>query len=346
MAPAQHKGAADVTSDHESEVQSMAESTSSDSSDTKSCADSDANLMSAAEASNVNNTDSAPLQPVHSSAVVANPFTLAKRSKGMPSDIAETSRPHRALKEKLHKARIAKQSKGRKRGTKAEEKANRRSSYVNWKAPHLWRQINIAVKQVGYPWRQTDIVKRLRQMDPGVYGKLAEQTLGAWIDRAYQSRYGCFKWKDKVALQAGDGFAPGGGNTRHGILVRTSLPADFHGTYKFHRHSFLTSLTASRRSCEICVSPRSPSRPSPLAPSSLPSSISMPQSCLNAKLHPIANSSAPILSSIDSFEIRWVGQSERQHGQLKKFRTTGRSNVARCSFASLALFATRRFPPS
>ena len=52
-----------------------------------------------------------------------------------------------------------------------------------------------------------------------MFEKLTEQVVGRWIDPEAKEE-GISQWKDSVLANVEHGNAPGGGNTRVGILVR------------------------------------------------------------------------------------------------------------------------------
>lgn len=127
-------------------------------------------------------------------------------------DAAEQSHPYRLFKEKQC---AKKKQTGRKR---LEKNGPKNASYINWCAPWLWRQIDQAPHRVGFPWSPHAILSYLRKQDPAIFGRLQEQTIGKWVDKAAKKR-GKFKWSEGILCQIADGNAPGGHNTRRNILV-------------------------------------------------------------------------------------------------------------------------------
>ena len=132
-----------------------------------------------------------------------------EETDNMPS-VAEDSRPRRQYKEDTQKLR---KPAGRKR--KHEPKV---SSRTNWFSPFLWPQIEIAAKRAGHPWSPSTIAREARKIDPKVFGTLTEQVVGRWIDPVAKAG-GTSKWKDSVLVHVAKGNAPGGENTRVGVLV-------------------------------------------------------------------------------------------------------------------------------
>jgi len=102
---------------------------------------------------------------------------------------------------------------GRKR--KNEQKVAR---CTNWFLPFLWRQIEITAKRAGRPWSPSTITREVRKIDPKVFGALTDQVVGQWIDPIAKAE-GTSKWKEPVLMQVAKGNAPGGEDTRVGVLV-------------------------------------------------------------------------------------------------------------------------------
>lgn len=128
--------------------------------------------------------------------------------------MAEVSRPYRQFKEDSKKN---KKTTGCKRLEKNKQK---KSKLTNWFHPLLFPQIVIAAARAGKPWRPRTIVREARKLNMGAFWKLTEQVVGSWIDKDAKKQ-GVSKWKESVIknVEHGKGNAPGGHNTRSGILV-------------------------------------------------------------------------------------------------------------------------------
>jgi hypothetical protein len=101
---------------------------------------------------------------------------LADRvSPSKKPNIAELTRPARALKEKIASAK--KNPKGRKRKNEP-----RPAKYHNWHTPFCWSQIKIAAKQAGWKMSASAIVRALNRMDPDTFAGISRTTVEAWID--------------------------------------------------------------------------------------------------------------------------------------------------------------------
>lgn len=124
--------------------------------------------------------------------------------------VAEASRPRRDYKEDSRKRN---KPCGRKRLHDPTK-----SKLTNWFSPFLWSQIETAAQQAGTPWSPREITRRAKLLNK-VFDKLTEQVVGRWIDPEAKKE-GISQWKDSVLAHVERGNAPGGGNTRVGILVR------------------------------------------------------------------------------------------------------------------------------
>lgn len=60
--------------------------------------------------------------------------------------------------------------------------------------------------------------------NPKLFLRLTEQVVGRWIDRDTRDA-GLNKWKDSVLARVKQGNAPGGENTRFGVLVSINFLA-------------------------------------------------------------------------------------------------------------------------
>jgi hypothetical protein len=100
----------------------------------------------------------------------------ASPTKKPKQNIAELTRPARALKEKIRSAK--KNPKGRKQINEA-----RPAKYHNWHTPFCWSQIKIAAKQVGWRMSASAIVCALNRMDPDTFAGISRTTIDSWIDR-------------------------------------------------------------------------------------------------------------------------------------------------------------------
>jgi len=134
---------------------------------------------------------------------------LQDTSNSSTTTVAELTRPARALKRKLH---LAKKSSGRK-----ETKVIRPATYHNWHTPFVWKQIQRAVKHVGWKMSASAIVKTLQTWDPIVFKGLRNSTVNSWIDRSGSKP----KWTEALLHKVDQGNDPGhnkGG--QRGVLVR------------------------------------------------------------------------------------------------------------------------------
>ena len=140
-------------------------------------------------------------------------LTSHDTSGGTNGLVAEASRPRRDYKEDSRKRN---KPCGRKR-----LHAPTKSKLTNWFSPFLWSQIETAVQQAGKPWSPREITWRAKLLNKKMFEKLTEQVVGRWIyPKAMEE--GISQWKDSVLAHVECGNAPGGGNTRVGILVRHS----------------------------------------------------------------------------------------------------------------------------
>lgn len=124
--------------------------------------------------------------------------------------VAEASRPRRDYKED---ARKRNKPSGRKRLHEPTK-----SKLTNWFSPFLWSQIETAAQQAGKPWSPREITRRAKLLNKKAFDKLTEQVVGRWIDMEAKQE-GISRWKNSVLANVERGNAPGGGNTRVGILV-------------------------------------------------------------------------------------------------------------------------------
>jgi hypothetical protein len=130
------------------------------------------------------------------------------------ADIAELSRPYRLFKEA---ARAGRGPRGRKR-----KHAHAAAALMNWMAPPIWEQILIAGRAAGSKMSPAAIEHYLKLHNPTQFATITAQVIGRWIERPTD---GPARWSDKVLTRsrAAAGYAPGGQNTRSGILVRSIL---------------------------------------------------------------------------------------------------------------------------
>jgi hypothetical protein len=90
---------------------------------------------------------------------------------------------------------------------------------TNWFHPMLWSQIQLAAGHAGKPWKPRAILKQLQKSNSKDFHRLTEQVIGRWMDRDENNKR-VLKWKDSVLENvAHRGNAPGGHNTRCGVLV-------------------------------------------------------------------------------------------------------------------------------
>lgn len=123
-------------------------------------------------------------------------------------NVAEASRP---LREATEHERQQRGLVGRPR-----VKEYKPAVLVNWMAPLLWEQIEKFARKNMPGMSPSDIVRDLKKFDPILFGKLAPQTLGAWIDRSGDKP--C--WTTRTLERVKKGHRPGGITTRVGILVK------------------------------------------------------------------------------------------------------------------------------
>jgi hypothetical protein len=131
------------------------------------------------------------------------------------SHVAKASRPkHGILKAEQNAS-------GETRGRKREHEDKART-YVHWKNPLLWKQIDDAFKRATHQKKNVDIVRDLQLRNPAQFSALAPQTLGWWIKRP---KFGPPRWLPSVLEQVG--YSSGGNSTRCGILVSLSLQTQY-----------------------------------------------------------------------------------------------------------------------
>lgn len=87
---------------------------------------------------------------------------------------------------------------------------------MNWSLPGTWRLIHATARSVGYPWSPTEIVRRLKQLDPGLFATLRPQRISDWRDNTVFDR---LTWKANVLAAVSHGNKPHGMVTRSHILV-------------------------------------------------------------------------------------------------------------------------------
>ena len=73
-------------------------------------------------------------------------------------------------------------------------------------------------------WSPRLIVQEAKKGNPQLFLRLTEQVVGRWIDRDARDA-GLNKWKDSVLARVKRGNAPGGENTRFGVLVSINFLA-------------------------------------------------------------------------------------------------------------------------
>lgn len=73
-------------------------------------------------------------------------------------------------------------------------------------------------------WSPRLIVQEAKKGNPQLFLRLTEQVVGRWIDRDARDA-GLNKWKDSVLARVQRGNAPGGENTRFGVLVSINFLA-------------------------------------------------------------------------------------------------------------------------
>lgn len=101
------------------------------------------------------------------------------------------------------------------RGRKKKDEINKPMQRVHWTGPLLWPQIELAARQVGYPWSPTEIVQRLRKANP-VFEHLSPRRISEWRNSDIGDR---LVWEDRVLKSVKKKHKAGGTVTRVGILV-------------------------------------------------------------------------------------------------------------------------------
>lgn len=134
------------------------------------------------------------------------------------TSLAEASRPRRELKQDIKDQKRNAHTKGRK-STKIHTQAQR----MNWCQPLIWAQIEAAARRAGKPWNLVDIVQTAKHANPQLFQTLTPQVVGRWVDEEARRR-GEYKWKASILEKVKCGNAPGGSNTRRGILVSSKSP--------------------------------------------------------------------------------------------------------------------------
>jgi hypothetical protein len=135
---------------------------------------------------------------------------------------AESSRPRRQFKEDQRKKN---KPQGRKRTHEISS-----ALLTNWFQPFIFGQIEMAAHNAISEgvWSPRLIVQEAKKLNPQLFLKLTEQVVGRWINREARDG-GLNKWKDSVLTRVKRGNAPGGENTRFGVLVSINFLAFFLG---------------------------------------------------------------------------------------------------------------------
>lgn len=126
-------------------------------------------------------------------------------------DLAEQSRPKRAIEETLHQS--TRKPQGRKRKHEWET-----AKYVNWHSPFLWPAIERAAlhPSVGLNMSTTRIKDVLVRVNPdSVYGRLNRSTIEGWIDRTGTRPH----WSEAALAMAAKGHIQGGHGGFRGYLA-------------------------------------------------------------------------------------------------------------------------------
>ena len=134
--------------------------------------------------------------------------TTDESVKKIKGNIAELSRPARAIKEKMKDQK--RDPKGRKR-----KNLSRPTKNTNWLTPFCWTQIVIVAKQVSWRMSASAIADGLKKRDPITFAGINRTTIDRWIDRSGDRP----RWKEKTLQRAENGNSPGHDKGGHrGIL--------------------------------------------------------------------------------------------------------------------------------
>jgi hypothetical protein len=124
--------------------------------------------------------------------------TMDESVKKIKGEVAELSRPARAIEEKIKDKKRKPQ--GRKRKIPSRPAKN-----TNWLTPFCWTQITIVAKQVGWKMSASAIAAALKKRDPITFAKINRTTIDGWIDRSGDRP----RWKDKILQRAENGNSTG-----------------------------------------------------------------------------------------------------------------------------------------
>ncbi|KAG8957954.1 hypothetical protein FRC05_009481, partial [Tulasnella sp. 425] len=95
--------------------------------------------------------------------------------------VVNASRPHREVRE--HDQRQRRAACGRKR-TRAAKPLQR----MNWLNPIIFDHINAVVQEVGWPFIPTQIAKRLKLRNPGLFSNFSAQRISDWRDPTFTNK--------------------------------------------------------------------------------------------------------------------------------------------------------------
>jgi len=112
---------------------------------------------------------------------------------------------------------MAKEEARQERGTVGWPRINKYNESVltNWTSPLLWIHIEKVASYCRPEMRPSMIVKELQKLDPILFKKIRQQTVGGWIDQTGEAP----QWSDSTLKRVAAGHKPGGLTTRVGILV-------------------------------------------------------------------------------------------------------------------------------
>jgi hypothetical protein len=128
--------------------------------------------------------------------------------KMIKGNVAELTRPARAIKEKMKNQKRKPQGKKRKN-------QSRPAKNTNWLTPFCWSQIAMVAKQVGWKMSASAIADGLKKRDPITFAGINCTTIDGWIDRSGDQP----RWTEKTLQQVENGNSPGHNKVgRRGIL--------------------------------------------------------------------------------------------------------------------------------
>jgi hypothetical protein len=112
--------------------------------------------------------------------------TADESVKMIKGNVAELTRPARAILEKIKNQKH--KPPGRKRKNQSRPAKN-----TNWLTPFCWSQIVIVAKQVGWKMSASAMADALKKRDPITFAGINRTTIDGWIDRSGDRP----RWKEK-----------------------------------------------------------------------------------------------------------------------------------------------------